>query len=170
MDPRQRGLFGASWYLAYVATLAKSGVEAVALGAPTGPLGFIYRKTDHEQPWYDSLEGGAVYPAFHVISGLANGSGSRLVDTEVSEPAAIRALAYRAAKGTTLWLANPSDEERTIKLEGVSGAVFGGFLDEASYVTATTDPAAFQASYEPIVGGRRLVMSPYAVAILSIND
>ena len=46
IDPRQRGLFNAAWTLAYVAACARGGIEAVALGAPTGPFGHIYRRTD----------------------------------------------------------------------------------------------------------------------------
>ena len=47
MDPRQRGLFGAAWTLGYVAAFARGGVEAVHLGAATGPAGMIYRPTDY---------------------------------------------------------------------------------------------------------------------------
>ncbi len=130
MDPRQRGLFGAAWCLAYVATLAHSGVEAIALGAPTGPLGIVYRSADYAQPWYDSLAGGAVYPLYHVVAGLAHGAGSRLVQADVSDPAVVCALAYRAEKGTTVWLANLTAHERRVRLEGAAGPVFGGALDE----------------------------------------
>jgi hypothetical protein len=54
-DPRQRGLFGAAWTLAYVASFAPTGVEAVSLGAPTGPLGLVHRPGDTALPWYDTL-------------------------------------------------------------------------------------------------------------------
>src|SRR4029077_7181769 len=43
-DPRQRGLFNAAWTLGYFAACGYGGVEAVALGATTGPLGFIHRQ------------------------------------------------------------------------------------------------------------------------------
>ncbi len=108
MDPRMRGLFGAAWVLGYVATLARSGVPAITIGAPTGPLGIIYRKTDYAQPGYDGLpRPHAVYPAFHVVSGLTRGAGAKLVDAACSDPQKVQCLAYRAkAGGTTLWLAN----------------------------------------------------------------
>ena len=57
LEPRQRGLFGAAWTLGYIATFARTGIEAIAMGAPTGPLGIIYRKAEHKQPWYDQLSG-----------------------------------------------------------------------------------------------------------------
>ncbi len=77
LEPRQRGLFGAAWTLGYIATFARTGIEAISMGAPTGPLGIIYRKADHKQPWYDQLSGPAVFPVYHVISGLTRGAGQK---------------------------------------------------------------------------------------------
>jgi hypothetical protein len=170
MDPRQRGLFAAAWGLAYLATLARTDVEAISLGAPTGPLGIIYRKTDYAQPWYDSLTGPAVYPLYHVISGLAHGIGSKLVAADSSDAAQVQCLAYRARKGTTVWLANLTADEQAVALSGAAGAVFGATLDETTFVTATTDPKKFQAGYKPISDPGRIQLRPYAVAVLSVND
>ena len=50
IDPRQRGLFNAAWTLAYIAAFARGGVEAIALGAPTGPFGYIYRPHRRSPP------------------------------------------------------------------------------------------------------------------------
>ena len=75
IDPRQRGMFNAAWTLAYIATFARGGIEAIALGAPTGPFGYIYRPTDFAQPYFDDAEGQTVYPAFHVLAGLAPAFG-----------------------------------------------------------------------------------------------
>jgi hypothetical protein len=48
--------------------------------------------------------------------------------------------------------------------------VFGVYLDESTFVAATTDPQKFQASYKPINDPGGLKLKPYAVAILSVND
>ncbi len=70
-DPRQRGLFNAAWTLGYIAACAYGGVTSVAMGAATGPLGFVHhRAADRPQPYFDSIDGPAVYPAFHVMAGL----------------------------------------------------------------------------------------------------
>ena len=169
LDPRQRALFGAAWTLGYIATFARTGVESIAMGAPTGPLGIIYRKADHKQPWYDTLSGPAVFPAFHVIAGLTRGAGQKLVAAESSDPAKVQALAYRGKRGTTLWLANLTADRQSVNLDGAKGALFAGVLDEASFVRATTDPEAFQESWKPLKGPG-LELGPYAVAFLSIND
>ena len=73
-DPRHRGLFGAAWTLGYVAAFARGGVEAVTLGAATGPRGLLYRPTDTPQPYFDDVKRG-FYPLYHVIAGLARSGG-----------------------------------------------------------------------------------------------
>jgi hypothetical protein len=169
LDPRQRALFGAAWTLGYVASLARTGVEAIALGAPTGPLGVIYRKDEHRQPWYDQLSRPAVFPAFHVVAGLTRGAGQKLVSAESSDPSRVQCLAYRGRKGTTLWLANLTAEKQSVSLAGVKGAAFSGMLDEAAFAKAATDPEAFQESWKP-QRGSAVELGPYAVAFLSLND
>jgi D-apionolactonase len=168
LEPRQRGLFAAAWTLGYLATLARTGAKAIAFGAPTGPLGIIYRKANHKQPWYDQLGGPAVFPAFHVISGVTRGAGQKLVDAKSSDPAKVCTLAYKGKKGTTLWLANLTAENQTVSLSGAKGAVFGTTLDEDSFVSATTDPQGFQKRWKAMKN--TLTLKPYAVAVVSIGN
>jgi hypothetical protein len=168
LEPRQRGLFAAAWTLGYIATLARTEIQAVAFGAPTGPLGIIYRKADHKQPWYDQLSAPAVFPAFHVISGLARNSGQKLVAADSSDSAKVQALACKAKGGTTLWLANLTADNQPVNLSGAKGAMFGATLDEDSFVTATTDPQGFQKHWKAMKSS--LTLKPYAVAIISVGD
>jgi hypothetical protein len=170
MDPRQRGLFGASWTLGYIATFARTDVESVAVSAPTGPLGIIYRKTDYPQPYYDQLPGPAVYPVYHVISGLTRGAGRKLVYAESTDTARVQCLAYRGEGGTTLWIANLRAQDQTVAIHGAKGAVYGTMLDEQSFFRATTDPRGFQAAHSLVKDPARLSLKAYAVGILSIND
>ncbi|HEX9451639.1 MAG TPA: hypothetical protein VF934_09530 [Burkholderiales bacterium] len=168
LEPRQRGLFAAAWTLGYIATLARTGVQGIAVGATTGPLGIIYRKAEHKQPWYDQLSGPAVFPAYHVISGLTRGAGKKLVNADSSDSAKVQCLAYKGKEGTTLWLANLTAENQSVKLAGAKGAIFGTTLDEDSFAAATTDPRGFQKSWKAMK--RSLTLKPYAVAVISIND
>lgn len=167
LDPRQRGLFAAAWTLGYVAALAPTGLETISLGAPTGPLGVIYRKSDHRQPWYDELAGPAVFPAFHVLCGLARGRARRLVDARSSDAATVCALAWQANGGTTLWLANLTARQQQVQVSGAKGALSGTTLDEDSFVAATTDPRGFQKSWRPMK--KDFALKPYAVAIIAIG-
>lgn len=174
MDPRMRGLFGAAWTLGYIATLARTGIQALTLGAPTGPLGIVYRRTDDPQPHYDALDRPAVYPVFHVVCGVARGAGARLVDAVSSDSQKLQCLAYRGQGGTTLWLANLTAEVQNVQVTGAestkvpNGAMIGTLLDENSFDMATADPRGFQNGWKAM--GRSLTLKPYAVAILAIND
>jgi D-apionolactonase len=169
MDPRQRGLFGAAWSLAYISSFAPTGVESVCLGAPTGPLGVIYRKTDYAQPWYDALTGPAVYPAFHVLAGLTRAAGARLVSARSSDAAAVRTLAYQAKGATLLWLANLTAAEQTVAIRHAGSAAFASMLDEASFERAASEPRAFQRSAKALAKPQ-LKLGAYAVGIVAIND
>ena len=121
-DPRQRGLFNAAWTLGYVAACAYGGAASVAMGAASGPLGFIHhRAADHPQPCFDSLDGHAVYPAFHVMAGLANGGGRHLIETRSSEPRKATGLAWREGARVVLWLANLTAEPQTVRDGGPRG-------------------------------------------------
>ena len=168
LEPRQRSLFAAAWTLGYIATLARTGVEGIAFGAPTGPLGIIYRKAGHKQPWYDQLGRPAVFPAYHVISGLARAAGKKLVGADSSDSAKVQCLAYKDKGGTTLWLANLTADNQAVKLSGAKGAIFGTTLDEDSFAVATTDPMVFQKSWKAMKA--TLTLKPYAVAVISVND
>ena len=167
-DPRTRGLFGAVWLLGYVATFARSGIESLTVGAPTGPRGVIYRKTEDEQPYFDSLSGPAVFPAYHIAAGLMNSCGQKLVESTSSDGQKVLSFAHRGKKGTTLWIANLTAENQKVNISSGKGAIPGTVLDESSFKMATTRPIEFQNSWRAI--SNSLQLKPYAVAILSIAD
>ena len=173
-DPRMRGLFGAAWLLGYIATLARTGAQALTIGAPTGPLGIVYRPGEDAQPYFDDLAAAAVYPVFHVACGVARGAGAALVDAASSDDQTVQCLAYRArraarqAGGTTLWLANLTAQTQQVRLTGTNGAaMIAALLDENSFDVATADPVRFQQSWKAT--GNTLTLEPYAVAILAIG-
>jgi hypothetical protein len=171
MDPRQRGLFAAAWTLGYLATLARTGgLESISMGAPTGPLGIIYRKTDYAQPGYDELQGPAVYPAYHVIAGLTRAAGSKLVAADSSDPAKVECLAYRTKGATLLWLANLTASTQDVSLAaGTNSGLYAGVLDEHSSARAISDPLGFESAWTRLKTPR-VKLNAYAVAWVCIND
>jgi hypothetical protein len=170
-DPRQRGLFNAAWTLGYVAACAYGGLEAVALGATTGPLGFIHRRSaDHPQPYFDSLDGHAVYPAFHVMTGLGHGEGHPLVETKLSEPGRAAVLAWRDGGSIVLWLANLSTEPLTIRLGGFDDArLQASVLDSSAFEKAVVSLEALDAFKRPLEA-TELKLDAYAVARVEIDN
>jgi hypothetical protein len=138
-DPRQRGLFNAAWTLGYAAACSYGGVEALALGATTGPLGLIHRRGAAASPYFDSIDEPAVYPAFHVLSGLARGRGLPLVEVQSSEPRRTSGLAWRDDKRVVLWLANLTAEPLTIRMTmNEDSPLRASVLDAAEFERAAT--------------------------------
>ncbi len=111
MDPRQRGLFAAAWNVGLLARFAESGVEAISLGAVTGPQGVIYRKANYKQPGYDG-SGAAVYPSYHVLAGLAPAGGAKRLGAVSSAPSTVAVLGHQSKAGTEIWLANLTPNRR----------------------------------------------------------
>lgn len=163
IDPRQRALFGAAWSVGYLGAWAKGGLDAVTLGATTGPAGIVYRKTDHAQPYYDQLGRTAVYPMYHVIADLAKASGAKQIATTVSAEGAAAALAYRGKDGPVLWLANLTAEKQTVRVSGFAGAAKVSTLDEGSFAKATTDTAFLEKSGKRVAKLGTVALKPYAV-------
>ena len=163
MDPRQRGLFAAAWNLGLVSAFAKGGLDAVSLGAVTGPQGVIYRKADYAQPWFDDDAKAEVYPAYHVLAGLAAASGNKRRDAVSSAPSTIAALAYRAEGGTELWLANLSPEAQTVKISGLKAPAELHHLSEATFKTLATDPDVLRRDGERVRKLSSVELGPYAL-------
>jgi hypothetical protein len=161
-DPRQRGLFNAAWTVGYVSACAYGGLEAVAMGAATGPFGFIQRRTAHSQPYFGSIEGPSVYPAFHVMAGLVRGCGRRLIEVRISSPGRAAALAWREGGRVVLWLANLTAEPLAFHVTGLGDVSRRlSVIDAASFEQATLAPEALDALARPFEG-EALTLDAYA--------
>ncbi|UEM02525.1 hypothetical protein JL101_021415 [Skermanella rosea] len=99
-DPRQRGSFGAAWYLGYAAALAYEGAASIALGALDGDFGMVGT------------------PAGAVLRALAEARGARLREVAVTGSRAVAGIAWDGADGPVLWLANGSAEPVRVRVAG----------------------------------------------------
>jgi len=161
-DPRQRGLLGAAWQLGYVARMAAGGVDAVCLSAPVGEFGVAYARTDYPQPWFDDRDA-RVYPAYHVLRGMAEAAGRSRLATTLSDASAVQAVAWRNNGEVVVWLANLTAAPQTVRVEGLPGQRARiARLDQESFVVATADPDALaQLAAEGELGA--LELGAYAV-------
>lgn len=125
-DPRQRGLLGAVWNFGYFAHFAANGAAAIALGGLTGPLGVMGEK--------------AVYPVFHVLSGLARLKGADLHAVEISAPRNVQALAAAKNGRTELWIANLTGEPLAVDVGRRFKNATAAILDAATFTDGFSKP------------------------------
>jgi D-apionolactonase len=167
MDPRQRGLFSAAWTLGYVATLARAGVCSISMGAPTGPLGMIYREAEHTQPFFDDLEAVAVYPVFHTMSALNRAPGNPMLSIACSDSSKVACLGWREKSGNTVMIANLTADEQIIDVPGIPGDATIGMLDEDSFIFATTNAKTFRRAGKLLGDAKQIRLGGYAVAYIA---
>ena len=150
IDPRQRGLFAAAWYVGLVAAAARGGIDAMALGSFTGNQGVIASDT--------------VYPAYHAAAGLASASRARRLDAVSSAASKVETISYQTKAGAVLWLANLTAEKQSVKVIGIAGAATLHMLDEASFAAAARKPDFLRRSGATMKKVSKIDLGPYAVA------
>ncbi len=167
MDPRQRGLFGAAWTLGYIASFTRGGLEAITMGAATGPAGMIYRRTDYAQPYFDDLSGPSLYPLYHLMADLGAASGRRLIASKSGDDGTVATLAYHGAAGPILWIANLTAKNAAVRIRGFAGRAKLAMLDEGSFVRVTTDADFLNKAGKRLAKAGPLTLRPYAIARLT---
>jgi hypothetical protein len=135
-DPRQRSLLGASWALCYLSDFARGGAAAVTLGGATGPFGVIDAPSRFPRPWFE--DHGGVYPAFHVLRGLARARGATIHDLGLAQGGPVAGLALANGGRTEIWVANTTPA--SVQVTPPAGAR-AAVLDAASFAAAAADPA-----------------------------
>ena len=164
MDPRHRGLFGSAWTVGFLSQVADGGLEAATVASPVGEFGIVYTKQAHEQPWFDTVQPPpAVYPVFHVMSGIAKGAGKPQIAVRSVEPARVRALGWTDGTLSHIWIANLTAGSLKIDLDlpGLQNARMA-VLDERTMEMAVRDPT-FMDRLSPIPSGA-LDLESYGVA------
>jgi len=159
-DPRQRGLLGAAWNLAYFAHFARGGAREIALGGAVGPFGLLHTPADYPQPGFDGVS--RFFPVYHVVRGLSRLKDQPMRAVEISAPREMQAF----AAANELWLANLMAEPRRIRL----GAELAGRLarlDAETFVTASGEADALD-RLEHSFKGDELELDAYAVVRLRI--
>jgi D-apionolactonase len=154
-DPRQRGLLGAAWSLAYFSHFAVGGARRVALGGAVGPFGLLHTPADFLQPWFD--EAGGLFPVYHVVRGLGRLRGAPMRALEISAPREIQGF----SAANELWLANLMGEPRRVRLGAVASGHMAS-LDAESFVVATQDADALGRLEHPFKGDE-IEFDAYAV-------
>jgi hypothetical protein len=159
VDPRQRGLFAASWSVGFVARFAAGGASALTLGGATGPFGIAYAKADYPQPWFD--QNGGLYPVFHAIKGMAGLRGQPLIDLVISQPREMQAIAVQRDEAIEVWLANLTDQTERVELKPKWVGLLS-VLSASEFEQSTKDFSAMD-SLQRAFDGEMITLPPYAV-------
>jgi hypothetical protein len=170
VDVRQASLLGAAWTAGAVAALAASGAASATFYETTGWQGVLEREGGSPMPdRFPSLPG-QVYPLYHVLADAAEWKTASLRSVEATAPLTVTGFAVELdGGGVGLVAANVTPGPQRVRLMGLPGATARvRLLDEATAMTALTDPGAFRAASggEAAVrdGELWLELGPYAVA------
>ena len=166
MDPRQRGLLGAAYYLGYFAHMARGGAAFVTLGGGIGEFGIVHAPAAYSVPYFD--EAGGVYPAFHVFKGLAGLRGARMLQTAAEPIRNVQAVGAETQGEREVWIANLTGDATAVALtpELGNGKLF--VLDADTFVEAARNPDAAHTMAQSWDGGA-VELGPYAVARLIVS-
>lgn len=167
LDPRQRGLFNAAWTLGYLTRAAAGGVAGLCLSSPVGPFGIAWQPMDWSQTWFDDqASANAVFPVYHVISGIAPLAGAVVRAVDCSAPSALAAIAFDTCDGREVWLANLTPEPRVANLRGLGSTSVIERLDGETFKACCSSPDGF-ASTATVANPSSVSLGPYAVLRIS---
>jgi hypothetical protein len=154
-DPRQRGLFAASWALGLYAAATYNKIDAIALGSATGPQGAIARD--------------GVNPVYHILRGLGSCIGARSVNVLNSDPTLIAAVAQQSKTNRILWLANLTSEKQVVNVDGLATMVNMQILDEKCFDAMKSSADYLMKSGTSSRTRSGIELGPYAVARLTAD-
>ena len=127
-----------------------------------GPFGLLHAPMPFPQPWFD--QHGWLYPAFHVMRGLAALAGSSLIEVAVSAPRNLQAVAVRReGGGLELWLANLTGDRQQFSLDPALASGRIAVLDAQGFVSAEQSADAME-SFETSLSAAEIELDAYAVA------
>lgn len=158
-DPRQRGLFAASWMVGAMSATHGFNIESLSLATPVGPLGVVYRSETWPQPLFDDEPDRIVYPAYHVLKTLAQMSGQPRAAVTLAD--GLFGVAAQTDTGLKVVVSNGSPVSQILNLPAPCPVLV---LNEDTFDEATRDA-------DWLKSGRRthkdtVDLGPYAVAFI----
>jgi hypothetical protein len=169
IDMRQRSLFGASWTIGSLHSLAPY-TRWLTYFQTTGPCGLLEEEFDREMkpPGSFLSLSGAVFPVYHVFADVAEFRQSMVLPVEISESGSVEALALRQQDRVLLLIANLRETQQIVRLHLPQAFHLAGrVLDETTARTAMYEPARFrqnkQTPFQYTSGRLTFALLPYAV-------
>ena len=158
-DPRQRGLFAASWMVGAMAATQGFNIDCISLAAAVGPLGVIYRREDWPQPFFDEEPDRIVYPAYHVIKALARIGGQPRQSVNI--PKGLFGVASQSDRQIRAIISNGTPNTHNFAMTLKCNVLL---LNDDSFDAATCDPDWLDSSDRNHTN--LIELDPYAVAFV----
>ncbi|HWR50736.1 MAG TPA: hypothetical protein VN428_06495 [Bryobacteraceae bacterium] len=162
-DPRQKSLFGAAWTVGSIKYLSEhparhpgpGGAASLTYYTIAGPTGL--------------MEGGSVFPMYHVFADVAEFAGGGVVTCTSTLPLEFDALVLKKGRRTRILLASFSPEPQSVRVDvtDMGRTLLLKSLDETNAERAMKQPESFRA--EPatpleITGHEiEITLRPYAI-------
>jgi D-apionolactonase len=172
VDRRQPSLLGAGWTMASLRHLAESGAASVTYYETTGWRGLIESQNGPAVPERFASWPGMVFPLYHVLADAGAWQGREVIAIEATDPLAVEALAVRGDDVLHVLIASLAPVSQRCRIEGLpAGTATVRTLDERSFATACSDPAAFRAGAERITveATLELDLAPYGFVRLDVS-
>lgn len=154
-DPRQHGLFAASFIAGYAARIAEHDISAFVPASLLGPAGLLDGADNR-------------YPAFHIVRQLSNLAGQSVVESCSEDQTKVLSLACRDSVGRrTVILSNITSELLTVTVDPGSSpksALTIMMIDEDSFPGTRVAKKSTVGKHQ-----HELQLKPYAVALLHYN-
>lgn len=170
VDPRQLSLFAAAWTVGSLKRMADEGVDAATYFELAGWRGLLENREHLTRRELFPSDPGQLFPVYHVFRALAPFAGGESVWVTVPHPFEAAALAVTKDDNLRLLIANLTEFDQEITLEGISlRDTTMAVLDETTYERAAVEPDWLASASTPfeIEGGRAaLHLKPYAVAFV----
>lgn len=151
-DPRQQALVAASWLVGSLASMASSGAASATYFDALGDAGVM------------SPDAAVKFPVYYILQAIGTMGSNDTVDvveTAVSAPSAVAALALENGAVRRVLIANLTDRPQQVTLDSSVGATIR-VLDERTYVR-TPNGGEWVADRTPLQAGV-IELSAYAVA------
>jgi hypothetical protein len=171
VDPRQMSLFAAAWTVGSLKRMADEGVETATYFELAGWRGLLEGREHLTRRDLFPSDPGQLFPVYHVFRAIAPFAGGESIWVTVPKPFQAEALAVSKDGQVRVLVANLTEFEQEIALEGVDLVdTTLVALDETTYEAASADPAYITSSSWPVTiehGVLSLPLKPYAVAVVT---
>ncbi len=164
-DPRHRGLFAAAWIVGALAKTEGHEVEAVSLGAPSGPFAIVFEHQSGLGQGAGESGSTRVLPMFHPFRAAAAMSRKRRLAVS-GLPDGVFGIAVEHSKCVEMILANLSETGTSVVTHFADG--FASVLSDESFANAVSDEDWITRARQPFEGA--LELPAFGVGFISAKS